>query len=91
MVLLGGVSLSKAYDSFAADGCTTCTLCMTLPYFLIPNEFILKNSLQDAVMLFSSYSLKDSEQVLHHVIQLFVETTRLEALPVEEMMLEFPG
>ena len=42
-------------------------------------------------MLFSSYSLKDSEQVLHHAIQLFVETTRLEALPVEEMMLDFPG
>jgi len=47
--------------------------------------------LQDAVILLNSYSLKDSEQVLHHVIQLFVETTRLEALPVEQMTLEFPG
>ena len=42
-------------------------------------------------MLLNGYSLKDSEQVLHHVIQLFVETTRLEALPVEQMALNFPG
>lgn len=42
-------------------------------------------------MLVSGYSLKDSEQVLHHVIQLFVETTRLEALPADQMILNFPG
>lgn len=42
-------------------------------------------------MLLSGYSLKDSEQVLHHVIQLFVETTRLEALPADQMILNFPG
>ena len=43
------------------------------------------------MLVLNSYSLKDSEQVLHHVIHLFVETTRLEALPVEQMILDFPG
>ncbi|XP_074618441.1 uncharacterized protein LOC141877386 isoform X2 [Acropora palmata] len=36
----------------------------------------LLSLMQDAVKLLQSYSLKDSEQVLEHVIQLFVETTR---------------
>ncbi|KAK2566224.1 hypothetical protein P5673_009693 [Acropora cervicornis] len=45
----------------------------------------------DAVKLLHSYSLKDSEQVLDHVIQLFVETTRLEVLPLTEMTFDFPG
>ena len=42
-------------------------------------------------MLLNGYSLKDSEQASHHVIQLFVETTRLEALPVEQIAYDFPG
>ncbi|KAM7435860.1 Condensin-2 complex subunit D3 [Porites harrisoni] len=51
----------------------------------------LLSLMQDIVMLVSGYSLKDSEQVLHHVIQLFVETTRLEALSADQMILNFPG
>lgn len=47
--------------------------------------------MQDTVTLLNSYSLKDSEQALHHVIQLFVETTRLETLPVDQITLDFPG
>ncbi|XP_068707976.1 condensin-2 complex subunit D3-L-like isoform X1 [Montipora foliosa] len=47
--------------------------------------------IQDAVKLLHSYSLKDSEQVLYHVIQLFVEITRLEALPLDEISFDFPG
>ena len=42
-------------------------------------------------MLFNGYSLKDSEQAIHHVIQLLVETTRLEAVPVEQIMFDFPA
>ncbi|KAK2566128.1 Condensin-2 complex subunit D3, partial [Acropora cervicornis] len=49
------------------------------------------NVAKDAVKLLQSYSLKDSEQVLEHVIQLFVETTRLEVLPLAEMTFDFPG
>ncbi|XP_067053079.1 condensin-2 complex subunit D3-L-like isoform X4 [Acropora muricata] len=51
----------------------------------------LLSLMQDAVKLLHSYSLKDSEQVLDHVIQLFVETTRLEVLPLTEMTFDFPG
>ncbi|XP_044174621.1 condensin-2 complex subunit D3-like isoform X3 [Acropora millepora] len=51
----------------------------------------LLSLMQDAVKLLQSYSLKDSEQVLEHVIQLFVETTRLEVLPLAEMTFDFPG
>ena len=42
-------------------------------------------------MLLNGYSLKDSEQAVHHVIQLFVETTCLEAVPLEQIMFDFPG
>ncbi|XP_044174699.1 uncharacterized protein LOC122958173 [Acropora millepora] len=51
----------------------------------------LLSLMQDAVKLLHSYSLKNSEQVLDHVIQLFVETTRLEVLPLTEMTFNFPG
>ncbi|XP_020601239.1 condensin-2 complex subunit D3-like isoform X2 [Orbicella faveolata] len=47
--------------------------------------------LQDVVMLLNGYSLKDSEQAVHHVIQLLVETTRLEAVPCEQITFDFPG
>ena len=42
-------------------------------------------------MLLNGYSLKDSEQAVHHVIQLLVETTRLEAVPCEQITFDFPG
>ena len=42
-------------------------------------------------MLLNGYSLKDSEQAVHHVIQLLVETTRLEAVPFEQITIDFPG
>ena len=47
--------------------------------------------LQDAVVLLNSYSLKDSEQVAHHVIQLFVETTRQDVETIEQVVFDFPG
>jgi len=42
-------------------------------------------------MLLNGYSLRDSEQAVHHVIQLLVETTRLEAVPCEQITFDFPG
>ncbi|RMX45333.1 hypothetical protein pdam_00000748 [Pocillopora damicornis] len=46
---------------------------------------------EDAVVLLNSYSLKDSEQVAHHVIQLFVETTRQDVETIEQVVFDFPG
>ena len=42
------------------------------------------------VMLLTGYSLKDSEQAVHHVVQLLVETTRLEAVPCEQITFDLP-
>ena len=41
-------------------------------------------------MLLNGYSLKDSEQAVHHVVQLLVETTRLEAVPCEQITFDLP-
>nr|XP_058971616.1 condensin-2 complex subunit D3-L-like [Pocillopora verrucosa] len=54
-------------------------------------KFKLLSLMQDAVVLLNSYSLKDSEQVAHHVIQLFVETTRQDVETIEQVVFDFPG